>query len=124
MDVMTSEDPLLVARACVLHDLSARGLTDPHTVSIVEDCIISRRWWLAQWPQGAAFMGGLVAQDVQDALLDESNRWPLCGGCDDNVEHSLEIRPELGPDPHWVCSRAGRVVAALGDLAAADLSAF
>lgn len=118
---MTSADPLLAARARVLRDLSARRLTDPHTVSLVEDCIASRRWWLAQWQQGAAFIVGLVAQDVQDALLDESSRWPMCTICEEGVQHSLEILPELGPDPHWVCSYAGRVVAALGDLAIADL---
>ncbi len=118
---MTSRDPLLAARARVLRDLSARGLTDPRTVSIVEDSIAERRWWLSQWQEGANFISGLVAQDVQDALLDQSNRWPACVGCSDDVQHSLEIEPELGPDPHWVCSRAGRVIAPLGELAIADL---
>lgn len=113
---MTTGDPLLGARARVLRDLSARGLTDHHTVSVVEDCIARRRWWLSQWEQGAAFVGGLVAQDVQDALFDESRRWPVCSGCVNPVEHSLAIEPELGPDPHWVCSELGSVVAALGEL--------
>ena len=66
-----------------------------------------RRWWLSQWAQGEAFVDGLVAQDVQDALFDEARRWPVCSGCPDPVEHSLSIEPELGPDPHWVCSESG-----------------
>lgn len=115
---MTSGDPLLAARARVLQDLQARGLADPHTVSVVEDCVSQRRWWLAQWSQGEPYVVGLVAQDVQDALFDESLRWPVCAGCPDPVEHSLSIEPELGPDPHWVCSGSGQVVAALGVLPA------
>jgi hypothetical protein len=69
-------------------------------------------------------VGGLVAQDVQDTLFDEAQRWPACLGCANPVEHSLVIQPELGPDPHWVCSESGRVVAPLGELAGADLSAL
>lgn len=113
---MTSADPLLGARALVLRDLSAQGFVDPHTVSVVEDCVAQRRWWLSQWQQGAAFIEGLVAQDVQDALFDEARRWPLCVDCADPVEHSLSIEPELGPDPHWVCSESGELIARLGAL--------
>lgn len=109
-------DPLLTARALVLRDLAAQGLVDAHTVSVVEDCVSQRRWWLAQWAKGADFIDGLVAQDVQDALFDEARRWPVCAGCPDPTEHSLAIEPELGPDPHWVCSESGAVVAALGQL--------
>jgi hypothetical protein len=29
----------------------------------------------------------------------------------------LAIEPELGPDPHWVCSESGAVIAPLGALA-------
>ncbi len=116
---MLTGDPLLAARARVLSDLAARGLADPHTVSVVEDCISRRRWWVAQWPQGSQYVGGLVAQDVQDALLDESRRWPVCLGCANPTEHSLSIEPELGPDPHWTCSESGTLVAALGQLATA-----
>ncbi|HEY7044497.1 MAG TPA: hypothetical protein VH419_12575 [Nocardioidaceae bacterium] len=115
---MTSGDPLLTARARVLADLAAQGLIDPHTVSLVEECVSQRRWWLSQWAQGAPFVDGLVAQDVQDMLFDESQRWPVCSGCADPVEHSLSIEPELGPDPHWVCSESGHVVAPLGALPA------
>ncbi len=115
---MTLVDPLLAARARVLDDLAAQGVLDPHTVSVVEDCIASRRWWLAQWEAGASFIAGLVAQDVQDVLFDEAQRWPVCETCPDPVEHSLVIEPELGPDPHWVCSQSGSVIAALGALSA------
>jgi hypothetical protein len=116
MEAMTSVDPLLNARALVLRDLAAQGLVDPHTVSMVEDCVSQRRWWLSQWQQGAAFVDGLVAQDVQDALFDEARRWPVCLDCPDPVEHSLSIEPELGPDPHWVCSESGAIVGPLGTL--------
>lgn len=109
-------DPLLEARAIVLKDLAAQGLVDPHTVSMVEDCVAQRRWWLSHWPAGAEFILGLVAQDVQDALFDEARRWPLCMGCAEPAEHSLAIEPELGPDPHWVCSESGALVAPLGGL--------
>jgi hypothetical protein len=116
MEAMTSVDPLLNARALVLRDLAAQGLVDPHTVSMVEECVSQRRWWLSQWQQGVEFVGGLVAQDVQDALFDEARRWPVCMDCPDPVEHSLSIEPELGPDPHWVCSESGAVVGPLGAL--------
>lgn len=115
---MTPADPLLAARALVLDDLAAQSLVDPHTVSVVEDCIASRRWWLSQWQPGADFIAGLVAQDVQDVLFDEAQRWPLCDTCPDPAQHSLRIEPELGADPHWVCSSSGTVIAALGQLAA------
>ncbi len=113
---MTPGDPLLRSRALVLSDLQARGFVDAHTVSVVEDCIAGRRWWLSQWQRGAPYVDGLVAQDVQDALFDESRRWPLCLACADPVEHSLSIEPELGPDPHWVCSESGARVTPLGEL--------
>lgn len=119
---MTSPDPLLRARALVLNDLAAQGLVDPHTVSVLEDCVEARRWWLSQWADGAEFIEGLVAQDVQDALFDESRRWPVCIGCPDPAEHSLALEPELGANPQWVCSEHGMVVAPLGALPAAATS--
>lgn len=113
---MTSVDPLLVARALVLNDLDADGRLDPRSVSVLEDCVAQRRWWLSQWAAGADYIAGLVAQDVQDLLFDEGLRWPLCATCADPTEHGLAIEPELGPDPHWVCSQSGSIVAALGHL--------
>ncbi|WP_344007972.1 hypothetical protein [Nocardioides lentus] len=113
------EDVVLESRALVLADLEARRMADPFAVSALEDAVASRRWWVEQWPEGAAYVAGLVAQDVQDALLDDVGRWPVCEGCDDAPTHPLHISPELGgPDPVWVCEETGSVVAALGGLAA------
>ncbi|MDD1057552.1 hypothetical protein NMG29_04820 [Streptomyces cocklensis] len=109
-----AEAVLHTARALVLADLTARDVAGPAVVSLVEDAVVQRRWWLGQWPDGAAFVPGLVAQDVQDALLSEYGRWPLCPLCDD--PHALAVEPELGEDPHWVCEVRGEVVAAVGAL--------
>jgi TorA maturation chaperone TorD len=98
-------DSLLEARARVLDDLAARGLDSPQCVDLVEDVVTDRRWWVEQWPEGATYVAGQVAQDVQDR----------CTTCDTAEPHDLHIEPELGPDPHWTCERAG-VVAPLGAL--------
>ncbi|MFY0407682.1 hypothetical protein [Solicola sp. PLA-1-18] len=110
----TIDGPLLRARALVLHDLQARGLADAPGVSAMEESLSERTWWLEQWPDGAAFVPGLVAQDVQDSMLDGRGRWPLCHGCD--VEHALALEPPLGEEPHWVCEPTATVVAPLGSL--------
>lgn len=114
---MTStEDPLLSARARVLHDMEVTGIADASTVSVLEEAVTSRRWWAAQWEQGLAYAAGLVAQDVQDELLSTYGRWPLCPACGD-ASHALSIHPELGgPDPVWLCEETGREVAPLGEL--------
>ncbi|MPZ63437.1 MAG: hypothetical protein GEU93_19565 [Propionibacteriales bacterium] len=109
-------DPLLDARARVLADLQACELADAETVSALEESVIQRRWWVDQWPEGVEYVGGLIAQDVQDAILDRIGRWPLCLRCEDADGHGLYIRPELGPNPHWVCEKSGQVVAPLGRL--------
>ncbi|PWI45868.1 hypothetical protein [Streptomyces sp. ICBB 8177] len=111
---MDLEAALHAARALVLADLQAAGVADADVVSLVEDAVAHRRWWCEQWPQGAGFVAGLVAQDVQDALLERRGRWPLCPTCAE--PHALDVEPELGPDPHWVCGRSGTVVAAVGSL--------
>ena len=108
------DDPLLAARALVLHDLAARGLAQPAVVSMLERSLSERRWWLSQWPEGAAYVLGLVAQDVQDAVQDTIGRWPRCSSCDSLDEHDLQISPELGDDPKWLCESSGIVVAPLG----------
>ncbi|MEZ5096985.1 MAG: hypothetical protein R2731_13305 [Nocardioides sp.] len=112
-------DLLLRARAAVLHDLTVAGAADAAAVSVLEDAVAQRRWWLEQWADGAPYIAGLVAQDVQDTLFDARGRWPVCAQCDlDEPAHSLHIEPDIGgPDPHWVCSETGLVVAALGRLA-------
>ncbi|HEY9565910.1 MAG TPA: hypothetical protein VIR30_19260 [Nocardioides sp.] len=110
-------DQLLSARATVMRDLEATGIASAEIVSLLEDAVSERRWWAEQWPQGAVYVGGLVAQDVQDALLEKVGRWPLCTQCEDDDTHPLYIQPELGgPDPHWVCEHSGTVIAPLGGL--------
>jgi hypothetical protein len=117
MDIVTSDDPLLAARALVLHDLEVTGAADAQSVSALEAAVTTRRWWASQWEEGKAFAAGLVAQDVQDAILDRVGRWPLCRACDDLEPHALYIHPELGgPDPTWVCESSGIAVAPLGAL--------
>lgn len=110
------EQALHRARALVLADLAARNVADAGVVSMVEDAVTHRRWWVEQWPEGVEYVAGLVAQDVQDALLERHGRWPLCPVCDTGDPHALEIQPELGPDPQWVCGKAGVVVAPIGGL--------
>ena len=112
-------DALLEARARVLHDLAARGLDNAATVSVVDEVLTARRWWVDQWPDGAPFVACLVAQDVQEALLDSTGRWPLCRADhtgDDVPEHELRVTPDLGEDPHWMCEESGTVVARVGAL--------
>ena len=108
----------LAARARVLADLAARSQATPDLVSALEDAVECRRWWAEQWPEGAIYVAGLVAQDVQDAAVDLGRRWPLCVGCTEGDEHALHIHPDLGgPDPMWVCEESGQHVAELGRLA-------
>ncbi len=119
-------DALLEARARVLHDLAARGLASAATVSVVDEVLTARRWWVDQWPEGAAYAACLVAQDVQEALLERVGRWPLCTAPHDlhdpddpddpDAPHELRVAPDLGEDPHWVCEEAGVVVAPVGAL--------
>ncbi|MER6112052.1 hypothetical protein ACWGPD_33070 [Streptomyces hirsutus] len=117
--VSSLEQALHAARALVLADLVAHEVAEAEIVSLVEESVVQRRWWVEQWPQGAEFVVGLVAQDVQDALLDRYGRWPLCPVCGSGDPHALEVEPELGPDPHWVCHQSGVKVAAVGALSGA-----
>jgi hypothetical protein len=110
------EQALHAARALVLADLIAGEVAEADVVSLVEESVAQRRWWVQQWPDGAAFVAGLVAQDVQDALLDRYGRWPLCPVCGHGDPHALDVEPELGPNPHWVCPKAQVKVAAVGSL--------
>ncbi|MEU5975912.1 hypothetical protein [Streptomyces sp. NPDC047315] len=111
-----AEQALHAARALILADLAARDVADAEVVSLVEESVAHRRWWVEQWPEGAAYVTGLVAQDVQDALLERHGRWPLCPVCDSGDPHALGVEPELGTDPRWVCEQAGVVVARVGSL--------
>lgn len=114
---MELEQALHTARALVLADLAAGEVAEADVVSLVEDAVAQRRWWVEQWPDGAEFLPGLVAQDVQDALLDRYGRWPLCPVCTESGDlHALEVEPELGPDPHWACTKQAVLVARVGEL--------
>ncbi|HET7351128.1 MAG TPA: hypothetical protein VFJ28_09330 [Marmoricola sp.] len=113
----TSQAVVVQARALVLHDLEATGVADATTVSALESALADRGWWLEQWAEGRDYVVGLVAQDVQDALLETNGRWPLCRACDSLDPHALYVHPDLGgPDPTWVCERAGMEVAPVGEL--------
>jgi hypothetical protein len=117
MDIVASDGEVMRARALVLHDLQATGAADATTVSVLEAALADRGWWLEQWAEGRDFVVGLVAQDVQDALLESSGRWPLCRACDHLEPHALYVHPDLGgPDPTWVCEHAGIEVAPVGGL--------
>ena len=116
----SSEAAIHRGRALVLADLAAEGVAGPQEVSALEQAVAHRRWWTEQWPAGAAYVPGLLAQDVQDALLERVGRWPICPLCvpDRGDEpHALDMLPELGEDPRWVCGVTGRTVAPLGGLA-------
>jgi hypothetical protein len=107
----------LAARAAVLADLQARQQASAQAVSALEDALEQRRWWAEQWPEGTMYVAGLVAQDVQDAILESAGRWPLCLDCPGGPPHPLYIHPDLGgPDPVWVCEESGTTVAPLGGL--------
>ncbi|TDD67779.1 hypothetical protein E1262_18200 [Jiangella aurantiaca] len=116
MDIVV-DHVMLVARALVLRDLGARRLDVAAAVDVLDAALTERRWWVEQWPDGAAFVAGQLAQDVQDRLLDAGvGRWPSCESCVDEEPHELRIEPELGPDPQWVCEKTGRPAAPLGAL--------
>ncbi|WP_328905092.1 hypothetical protein OG230_20055 [Streptomyces sp. NBC_00234] len=116
MEMNPLEQALHTARALVMADLVAGDVAEAEIVSLVEDAVTHRRWWVEQWPEGADFVVGLIAQDVQDALLEKYGRWPLCPVCVEEGPHALDVEPELGPDPHWVCTKATVQVAAVGGL--------
>lgn len=114
-----TDDVLLGARALVLRDLSAQGFDSAAAVDVLDDVVAERRWWVEQWPDGADYVAGQIAQDVQDRLLDaQLGRWPRCTACDNTAVHELRITPELGRDPQWVCEESGIEVGPLGRLRA------
>jgi hypothetical protein len=116
MAIVTLDEEMMTARALVLHDLEATGVVDADAVSLLEEAVSQRAWWLEQWPAGRDFVIGLVAQDVQDGLLERAGRWPVCTTCE-SATHALYVDPDLGgPDPTWVCEEAGVVIAAIGQL--------
>ena len=120
-DDAPNDKALMAARALVLHDLEVTRAVDAGSVSALEDSVSTRRWWTSQWEEGRQYVAGLIAQDVQDALLEQVGRWPICMACDGNDTsgdpHALYIQPDLGgPDPTWVCEESETAVAPLGHL--------
>lgn len=114
---MSVDDLILIARALVLADLASRQRATPSAVDALEDALAQRQWWTEQWPEGRWYVAGLVAQDVQDALFEAGERWPLCTTCSDAPEHSLYIQPDLGgPDPVWMCEETEHGSTPLGKL--------
>lgn len=105
-----------MARAAALRDLGAYGFDDARIVSMLDDVVAQRRWWLDQWPEGEAFLPGLIAQDLQDTLLDAGTYWPQCRTCDGDVVHCLHVDPPLDANPSWVCDEGAVIVAAIGTL--------
>jgi hypothetical protein len=107
------DSALAAARARVLHDLSATLPTTPTVIDTLDQAVSERRQWVEPWPDGAAFLACLVAQDVQEALTASVGRWPRCRT---NGDHTLHVEPDLGEDPHWVCEDCGGVAAPVGAL--------
>ena len=105
---MTTLPPLRAAAELVRKDLPSR------CENLLAPALEYRGWWLAQWPDGAEHVLGLLAQDVQEAVhADHDPDWPLCP---DHRDHALFVKPDLGPDPFWVCHRTGLPVASVGSL--------
>lgn len=108
---------LLHARALLVRDLAACGVDNGRTVSVVENAVAGRRWWVEEWPEGMPYVAGQIAQDVQDRLAETYGRWPICPlHEDDEPAHELRITPELGDDPQWICEEHGIRLAPLGQL--------
>ncbi len=109
---MTVEQVLAEARAAVVRDLGRDG-------EAVDAAVEHRRWWLAQWPDGAPHVLGLLAQDVQEHVHLSEPLWPACSEptCPARFGHALFVEPDLGPDPFWTCHRTGLPVAPVGRLA-------
>jgi hypothetical protein len=114
---VTIDEALFAARAMVVRDLNVHGSDTAPSIDVLDEVLNERRWWVEQWPDGMDYVAGQIAQDVQERMLDGGlGRWPRCTACDDTSPHELRIEPELGPDPHWVCEKAGITVAPLGAL--------
>jgi hypothetical protein len=111
---MSPDEALAAAAGAVRHDLESTGRWSPATQRALGHALDARRWWVAEWPDGAEHVPGLVAQDVQEAVHEQVDPdWPRCA---EHGDHALFIEPDLGPDPFWVCHRTGLPVAAVGTL--------
>ena len=65
-------------------------------IDTLDAAVSERRAWVEPWPEGAAFLTCLVAQDVQEAIAPAVGRWPRCRT---NGDHTLHVEPDLGEDP-------------------------
>src|SRR5687767_4237599 len=106
-------DAVEQARALVGADLASARYD-----AALDEAAAHRRWWLAQWPDGAEHVLGLLAQDAQEAVHAVDPQWPPCRepSCEEVGRHALFIEPDLGPDPFWVCEKTGLPVAPVGHL--------
>lgn len=102
-------DALDAAAQVLLRDAGAYA-------GLVERAVAGRRWWLAEWPDGAPHVLSLLTQDVQDLVHETTDAlWPICP---EHSDHPLLVEPDLGPDPFWVCHRSGLPIASVGSLPA------
>jgi len=101
-----------------LEKAAAAVLRDGGPPEPVAAAVEHRRWWLAQWADGAPYVLGLLAQDVQEAVHAHDPLWPACleTSCPERLAQPMFVEPDLGPDPFWTCHRTGLPVAAVGQL--------
>ncbi|MEO8329587.1 MAG: hypothetical protein ABI586_06255 [Candidatus Nanopelagicales bacterium] len=110
---MDVDQALADARSRLLHDLgSTTAVTNIH-VDALENALTARRAWVEPWPEGVAFLACLVAQDLQESLVDVAGRWPMCRA---DGSHQLHVEPDLGDDPRWVCQECSIVAGPVGGL--------
>lgn len=107
------DEALALARSRLLSDMASTMRTTPEVVDILDGVLEERRNWATPWPEGAAFLTCLVAQDVQEALAGVVGRWPACRM---NGDHQLHVEPDLGEDPRWVCEDCAVAAAPVGGL--------
>lgn len=115
---MDTEQAMQRAAEAVGRDLPSAAY-DAALASAVEQ----RRWWLSQWEDGAPYVLGLLAQDLQEAVQADDADWPACPEptCPAVGAHALFVEPDLGADPFWTCHRTGLPVAPVGQLRPAPL---
>lgn len=108
---MTVHPALSAAAEAVRRDLP-RAAYD----AALQDALAQRAWWLSQWDDGAPYVLGLLAQDLQEVVHADDPQWPLCTetSCPARLAHALFVEPDLGADPFWTCYRTGLPVAPVG----------
>lgn len=109
---MTADQILRDASEAVSRDVPEKY------AAAVDAALEQRRWWLSQWADGAPYVLGLLAQDVQEVVHADDAGWPACTEptCPAVGAHALFVEPDLGADPFWTCHRTGLPVAPVGRL--------